>query len=331
MIVLDQSRLSFFLDEIAKGFQKTPFEMVISLVAIFLFLCIPVVLFRFQRVKIKKSRIAYAQKTFNQIVDKLQLDTSDQELIALLTSQLPAGSEKKHLLVKRADVFNRAARSLIEKHAVPQEKITALRIRLGFNIVTEGKLLHSSAELPEDIRIELVQGKGKEHNGIVVGQDPQSLVVQLEAGESRPIAGRSVRIYFQRRHGLYSFESWILSVKKGEIRIAHSEKIDRVQNRKFFRKNTAILVEVSRTESNELPVYSTLMDLGGGGASLSNPQKKFRIGDRIDVDLQIPDAQKISIAGEVIRVSRGGNRIHIAFDTIKEHMRDKIIGFVLGK
>jgi hypothetical protein len=66
-----------------------------------------------------------------------------------------------------------------------------------------------------------------------------------------------------------------------------------------------------------------LMELSGGGASLENPQRSFRVDQQVGLFFA-PHGEKFHILGQVVRVSKGGRMIHVEFQALEEAERKRI-------
>ena len=73
------------------------------------------------------------------------------------------------------------------------------------------------------------------------------------------------------------------------------------------------------------------MDLGGGGASLINPEMNFRPKDGIDLLFSTSNESHIALTAEVIRVSADGQTLHVAFGHMPESNRDRIFNYLFKK
>jgi hypothetical protein len=87
-------------------------------------------------------------------------------------------------------------------------------------------------------------------------------------------------------------------------------------------------VYVRKAGADEGAVHTSLVDLGGGGMSLLNRDAAFEAGDRVSVSLIPSHEDRIDVAGEVLRLSKGGKIAHIRFDSMLESSRDRIIGLL---
>jgi len=115
------------------------------------------------------------------------------------------------------------------------------------------------------------------------------------------------------------------------LRIAHSENLLRAQNRQFYRRKLSVPVGIKKAGSDEKPETVRSIDLGGGGASLVNPQRRFRKGQSVELFIETRAGRRLKVTGSVIRTSSDGEVLHIEFDRIPESHRDRIIGYILNK
>jgi c-di-GMP-binding flagellar brake protein YcgR len=137
--------------------------------------------------------------------------------------------------------------------------------------------------------------------------------------------GEALRVYFQNRAGLFSFDSRILGVDDQGIRLRHAEEIRRIQRRKYYRKRVSQPVGVRDPGTEEQPVRSTLYDLGGNGASLKNPGRRYTAGDVVELSFMAA-GERFSLVSEVLRTSKNGDVLHVRFAPMRETTRDRIIG-----
>ncbi|MBA7689092.1 hypothetical protein ES703_97587 [subsurface metagenome] len=78
--------------------------------------------------------------------------------------------------------------------------------------------------------------------------------------------------------------------------------------------------------SEERPLESILLDLGGGGASLKNPNRSFKPGMDLELSFHPEGESRMFIIAEVLRISKNGTILHLRFGPLKETTRDRIIG-----
>jgi c-di-GMP-binding flagellar brake protein YcgR len=324
MIVLDEEQLSYLFEEIAKGFEKSPVEIALFAVLIVGIGLSIVLLYRHQLRRGREEIIQRSKKIFDQTVKTKSLGKADLNVLEQMVKHLKSPTDK-HLLLEDQYTFNGCARKLFATDRVTASGIAALRVKLGFKTRSPEGIPHSTAELQDELPVIIVQKGKKGSRGMITQIKPSSLTIALEGEMPLPKRTLPIQVYFQGPSGRYIFVSRIRGYGKGEIEVAHSENIKRMQRRKFYRKKLMLPVYVKRAESDESSILTTLIDLSGGGASIMNRDMLFSSGDRISISLAASRTKRIYITGDVLRMSRGGKTIHVEFADMLESSRDRII------
>ncbi|RKX83256.1 MAG: hypothetical protein DRP57_08280 [Spirochaetes bacterium] len=331
MLILDENKLSSFLGSIAQGLVISPFQLFLLILFLAAFIFFLIWFYRHQHKKVLSLKIKYSQKLYDKYIDKFQLNPSETELIEKLTTFIRDRDTSKHQIFASQRIFNLCASKLLAADSsVSQSAIAALRVKLGFTLKDRESNIHSTAELPEKLKLYVLQGKLRRFKGTITGIVPGALAVRLEDDKIPPASGSNITVVFQRKNGIFSFRSHVIKLEGGTIYIAHSEQIKLTQKRKYYRKNISLPLLIRVAGSSEKVVQSRFLDLGGGGASIVNPEKRFKQGDDVELIFYISREERISIIGEVIRTSRNGDIMHVSFETIRESVRDRIIGFILS-
>jgi len=327
MILLDQDRLSRFMEGISRGFYRAPLEIAIFfalILSIFLFL---IVTYRRQKARAERLADGLAQQRYQQLAQKHALGSAEQELIDRLTVFL-SSARKKYLLLVNQPTFNSCAARLLESEAGWSGALDALRLKLGFSLRDSERLPASSAELLPGLPVLLVHG-GQRQPGKLSAQEPGYLEIALQSGG--PPCGTQVSLYFQNRSGVFAFSTRVLEARGGAVRLSHSTAIKRTQRREYYRQPFQLPVYVRWAGSDQELTATRFIDLGGGGASLRNPERRFKPGDDLELYFQPQHSERLSLLGEVLRVSSGGDVLHLRFDFLKDITRDKIMGLLFKR
>ncbi len=329
MLVLDEDRLSQFLRNVSEGLAKSPLEVVLAILFIILFFATLVVIYLFQKKKQYRYLANNAKLKLKKYIDKYKLNPSEIALIEKLSQYLKKPEIEKPLLLSNPTTFNYAASKLLKDEGIPESTLTALRIKLGFATKDSESPIHSTGELSAGITFYIIQGGIRKFYGKLKQITPQSLIVQIDKKTIPPGTGSSLKVFFQRKNGIFTFNTYVQKLEGNLIHIAHSEKIKASQKRKYYRRKLTTPVLIRVAGSAERPIRTNFVDLGGGGASVINPNRRFKLKDDVELIFYLSREERIAVIGEVIRVSKNGDVIHLAFGPIRDSTRDKIIGYVL--
>ena len=120
-----------------------------------------------------------------------------------------------------------------------------------------------------------------------------------------------------------------LQAKLGFHDLQPAVDLPRHWRREHLRKKVRLPVSVRQAEGTGQPVKSVLVDLSGGGASLRNPEARFKASDRLELTFA-PDARALTVPARVLRTSRSGAVLHVRFDGLPPPSRQRIV-FLLRK
>jgi hypothetical protein len=282
----------------------------------------------YQKKKGREKRIEASQKLFESTIQKGSFSDEEKKILENLSQSVSGGKEKKHLLVKNPYVFSEISRKKIEEGEVSAESIEAIKKKLSECCFEKAKAIKTTDDLPPGLHLYIMQDKKVGFHGELDKKEPGKLTIKLYEREGVFRKGSKIHIYFKTKSATLYFSPEVLSFEPQVLKVSHPEKIQKVQRRKFYRKNISRPVSIRRVGERSTCETRTL-DLGGGGMSIANPEGKFHPGERVALVLKLPEAEEIKLSGKIIRISKGNQRIHIKFDAMKESRRDKIIGFIL--
>jgi len=331
-IILDEKKLAKFFDDISRGFQQSPLEILLALFLLLLFTGFLIFMYRLQKKRLRESRNRRYFELYEAAMAKLNLNPSELHLLERLAKYLKM-PERNYLLLVNHSTFNSCAGRLCKEEDVQEAALSALRIKLGFSTQDPERIPSSTAELPQGLPVLISSRTGKRAAGRVAGSQPHSLIIS----PTEPIklsCGIQVRVYFQNRSGVFSFTTHVqdtLEKPEPAIHLAHSETIRRTQRRAYYREKFNLPIFVRPAGSEEKPLLSAFRDLGGGGASLRNPQNRYKAGVDLELTFLHSGTDRLSLTAKVVRTSRGGKLLHVHFGTINDSIRDRIISSLFLK
>ena len=71
------------------------------------------------------------------------------------------------------------------------------------------------------------------------------------------------------------------------------------------------------------PLKTVLIELSGGGASLQNPSRALTLDQQVELSFA-PQGEKFRVSGRIVRLSKGGQVIHVEFQALEEAERERI-------
>ena len=327
----DPQKVSEFLDDIARGFVTSPLQYVLFAAILLIAIAGLLIAYRVQRGKARRLEARLVLERFERLAGKLGLDSGELDLLdRLAEGQM---GRKLRLLASPA-AFNRAAGRLLGREGAAGEVALAqLRLKLGFQAFNPERVPVASSELPEGLPVLLAwstaaagglrPGSGRRRLAAEVSaQEADALVLTPRPGSEPPPPGTPVTVLFQNRAGLFSFNTGVRSAAGGLLRLEQVEGLKRTQRRKYYRRKLRLPVQVGAGETT-LP--SQLLDLGGEGASLLNPQKKLAAEDLLELRFRL-GGLSFALSAEVLRVSRDAQVLHVRFPGLREAERDRLLG-----
>jgi hypothetical protein len=330
MFVLDEEKLTSFLREVAGGFVRSPLEVVLFGVLVAGIIAAFILVARLHARREAVAQALRAREMFDRIAQAKSLTDEEMALLERLGSLLES-PEQKHLLLERRGTFDHCAARLREREQVPASLVAGLRLKLGFKAETGQAIPHTTVDLPLRQAVYLKRrGSRRAVPGTVMHVDSDGISIAVERGSLLPVPGVGAEVYFKNQSGLFIFATQVLRVQGDVIRVSHAEQIRRLQRRTFYRKKLSLPVFMKPAGSPERPERTSFIDLGGGGASLRNPGKRYQLHDEVDLYFHFDGGKPLlRVRGDVIRVSEEGNVLHLIFRTLSEPSRDRIIRFLL--
>ena len=317
-----------------RAFEVIDFVMVFALLLAVSMLVLFLLFLIRSRTLLRELRVSSAE-VYYFLLPTLALNGNDHQLIKRLAAFLPF-PQQKHRIMINAQIFDACARRLVAEEQADEADLRNLRKKLGFPAGTEDFLPVSSLDLPVDLPVLVVQ-KGKSAvRGSVVSNTESSLAIMIDDDSASPLINGPTNVYFQNRAGFFTFATEVVGRDDRVIRLQHCERIKRYQRRRFSRRQVRLPVFVrpyqgpyqGPHQGGSRAIKSVFVDLSGGGASLRNPGQLFRVEQQVELSFA-PHEEKFHVLAQVVRVSRGGDVMHVEFQALDESARDRLVRSIL--
>lgn len=312
-----------FFEQVSDAYQQSPWELVGIFVLVLGLLGGLVIYGVFLSRRQSRQQKRLRDRLFEEKARELKLDTAQRELIARMGQYLKESGNLYKLLTDQI-AFNAAAARLREIEHVGPQAIAALRLALGYQTSRQDQAPHSSAAIPEDATVLLVRNKYRQPiKAKTLARQAQSFQVTILEEGARIPTGATLSVYFQNSAGVFTFEASVLSQEGGVLQLSHSEQIKQYQKRKYYRRRIDLPVHVYPFDEDK-PILSRFKDIGGGGASLVNPDHRFKAGDDLELRFKPAGDLEVRLTASVVRLSEGGKVIHVNYEHIRDSLRDRI-------
>ncbi len=319
-----------FLEALANGIYQTPQEIIITIIIILSFILFLIVYYLLQQRKIRRQTAKRSQELYDEAVQGLDLSPSDESLIEEM-SQFLKEPVKKYLIITNQVTFNACASQLLEKTAVPEESISALRVKLGFNRRTENKMPRSTADLPPGASVLLKNNKGKTLKAKILPPKTEAFRLMSRDAAQGFTSGTPVSIYYPHHSGIIRFNSHISNYSNGLMQLSHSEEPQRFQRREYYRQKVSFPAYIKQAGKDSEPVKGRFIDISEGGANIEVPERMFaHVGNTVEISFHPDSEDNLSLLGSVVRISHKGRRLHVKFRNIREKTRSKIMRTVFS-
>ena len=314
------SALIRLLDQ-QRAFEIADFAVAFILILLFIFLVL-MILSLIQARKLRRELARRSEEVYYHLLPAFGLDAEEHELVKRMAAYLDFPEQKYRILIN-PQLFDACAAQLQKKKDLDEGSLVSLRSKLGFSPAASALLPISSAELPEEMPLLIaLKGAGK-IRGKVAAHTSRSLVIRTDDSIETAPSDAPCTVFFHSPAGLFSFSSKIVKQEKRSLHLQHSGQIRRHQRRRYSRKRIRLPVFLRMVDENAESYSCDLVDLSGGGASLQNPQKRLKEGDRIELSFA-PKDQRFQLLARIVRTSRGGDLAHVEFTSPDKAMRDRI-------
>lgn len=313
------------LQEFVSGFSSTPVEVALAAAFILLFVLFFTLLFLRQRKAERARRAAEEERRYREHLETSSLTNTDRMAIEELASRVKVPAYR---LFEEQGVFNRAAKAAREEGALERAQIAALRVKLGFAGTMVGSRPSSSTEIPPEAKVEILSRRGRSLSARVLPPTTSAFRVEPEPGSYQPPTGSPLKVTYESDGGIFSFTAHVLNVEEGILELEHSEDLEGEQRREHARRPAEVVVELERFDETGDRYSTVTVDIGGGGATIVNPEGVFGEQEELLVTLFFPKQEPLEVRAKVIRTSQDGELLHLLWIAIPESTRDRIYGFL---
>jgi hypothetical protein len=316
------SALQRFFEQVSSAYQTSPFEVLLVVFLLLLLIAGLVGYAVYWSRRERRHQIALSERLFEEKASERSLGPSQRDLLQKMRRYLKDDAQVHHLVTDEV-AFNSAAARLREDGEANAQSIAALRVTLGFHDGSGDRAPRSSTAIPQGATVLIARNRYRRPvKARVLTPQPNAFRVRLVEQGARMPPGAGVDVFYQSSAGVFTFHTTVLAEHTQEIRLSHSEDLKRYQKRRYYRRRVEIPVHLYPFDS-EKPLLSKSRDIGGGGASLLNPDGHFKVGDELELRFK-PDGVEIRITGTVVRVSDNGRTIHVNYEHIRDSVRDRI-------
>ena len=280
----------------------------------------------------RQHRRILADRLYQRRVAEANLAPEDERLLESLVARLDRPLEQKHHLLANPGLFHKAATRALGDGAVSPEAVAALRIRLGLAHGDAGGFLRSSSEVREQQEVRMAPEGGEALPARVIAKTPHALVVEAEEEAGRlPEVGSRLAVALTTEAGSFHFVSEVLERSGRILSLAHSERVEHEQARRFYRKGMDTQAVVRDVKTGTI-FRARLLDLSGGGASLEIPSAGPPLvpGQELELRLDLPGGKPLPAPARVARLTEDGTRAHLEFHDLSVRSQDRIVEYVLG-
>ena len=324
-------------------------EIIFLLILAVLLLIVAAVLFEvFRSSKIKQELQDLAMAKFDFNAEKLNLRLSSAAILKKIAQK--SGLEDPSSILKFSYVFESSLEKYYESEKIESisndilVQISALRKILGFSPLPRGISITSTRQFSSGDECIM---QIKEHNHVT----SQVMICQIFNSEERYWTvtrppeisvkpGMWVHMSLTRDGDAeYTFTTQILRCSNEELVLAHTNKINRVQQRNWLRVNVDIPVKATLLDASRMGdiLSGKIIDLSGGGLGVMLPAR-LSSNSMILLNFELPGRGQIAdFPVKVVRVAAqsDGNSSKTAhsvtFTGERDSVNEKIIQYVFEK
>ncbi len=322
-----------FLSEVAQAYQNSPGEvaLAVGIIGTLLFGLSGYLVVQGRRSARRQQE--WAEAEFRRTIEARDVPPSSVDALERM-AQAWGKPQRKHRVVQEPATFDQAARQALRDGSVRPETVSALRVTLGI-VHRNDRVPKSTTELAPDSPVHLRRRGREAVAGRIHGRHPDGFSVALGSAASSFPAGCTVDMLIKTPGGVFHVRTFSQGFEEGILHLRHREEIRHKQQRRHFRHSLRAQARIVVAGDGGRNEWVRLHDLGGGGASFTDPftkekeQGALAEGDALTVVLPGigRNGGELSLPATVVRLSStqaGERRCHVAFTNVPESDRDRI-------
>ncbi|MBN1525422.1 MAG: PilZ domain-containing protein [Spirochaetales bacterium] len=325
-IIFDQERMDKFFEDLSKGFEKSPFEIALAIILFTGMIVVPVILTIIFSIRSWHKAVKAARSRLETIAEQKQLTVEERQILTKLTKYFSRNKRYLAQIATEPASFNAASRRFLKKKPAQDDSIARIRLKLGIAAKTSGQIIHSTAEIIIGTPV-LVHGTGiKTEKGNVAAVDPKGIVIKIKPvfAENSPIM-----VEVRTRQGCFIISTRVMKTQGSAILAAHTEKVEHLQKRKFYRRKVKIPLTAQVIGRDDEPEGGYITDISAGGARIYVPGLPFQKGAPLQLSFSPDKRNPIKLKARTLREHERDHTISIEFLDISKAAQDRIMRIVL--
>ncbi len=309
------------MDAVRRGLEHSPAQVELWVVVVAIIVFVPLLFSIVFFIRGRRRRVAAARRRYGEILMQRGLTPQEQALMARLERYFEHDKSRLPELAHNPAYFNGAARRMREAEPETEEALARLRYKLKLIFKNAFQAPHSTTELTPGMAVYLTLNGRTEYDAMISDVQDSGFFIK-SALPARP--GDEAALELRSHAGVFRFKTYVRQIENGFFVFAHTEDINQIQKRRYYRKNLNLPVTVVRTSTRE-SANTNALDLSGGGAKLHDPGFGFRESETVTVIVYLDRSARVALRARVLRLDPKESTVSVAFENINEVLRDKLV------
>jgi len=329
----------------SKNFSVETILIFVTLVLLFVFAIVFFEVYRSN--KTKQNLVDLAWKKFDAKAEVLKLNQGAIDLLKEIVEE--SGLQDPSTIIKSSHVFEKSLEAYYDVKnikSLPDSKLASiknLRKVTGFSPLSKDIAIISTRqfEVGEKCAVQIPESGPATHKGmyLIKNMEERCWSITGLSGPQVPVKTWILVNIIRSGDAEYTFKAQVLKDEDGEIVLAHTNKLNRAQQRNWVRIDVSIPVEVTQIIGRGIgDIFSgKIIDMSGGGFGMALPVKLPK-NSQLLLNFELPGHGMINdLSVKVVRVAGQYNNdplrtVHsVAFDGDVHLIQEQIIQYVFEK